>query len=214
MIEIFTLLGVVISVLFTAGGWYVTWLLQKDIQSSQNQFQGDLERLKSYLAFEREQARTLMVDNLDVLKELSEWVQQGREIYLDASLGVEQGQQPKPTDPTVEFYNKARELVRRGKEFRSIGLRYFYLAKLWEFPIEIPNEKSWEWGNDVPPKDLMQLIFYYEDEITDQISEFAGGSEERLRPYVNGNFYTLYEGLIRRIEELKQEAGRRQTQAE
>ena len=204
--EAITLAGIVIVFLTTVTGWIFTYRAQKKIQASQLSAQNELARLQDQLTFSREQAQLLVDDRLDALRDMAGWVQLGREIYLDALAVPVANDELARGQHAIDLYKR---IGPRLLEFRAKAPKYYYLARLWD-PMASEAER-WEWGEFRPPDDLPQLISFYEDEVSDQVSEALFGQKARHRPYVEDQFHGLHEAAVLAVERLKVDAAIQRT---
>jgi hypothetical protein len=195
--ESIALIGMILVFLTTVVGWLFTYRTQKAIQVAQLSAAKDLAHLEDQLTSRREQAQLMIADRLEILKEIEGWIQLGREIYLEAYGHSQRGDSRLPDARALAMYESVGPKLR---ELRAKAPRYYYLARLWD-PISSLASK-WQWGTAEPPEDLPQVLWFYEDEVSDQVGDALFGPRGRERPFIEDQFHGLHEAAIRAIERL------------
>ena len=196
--EIITLIGIVVVFFTTIFGWLFTYRTQRAIQNSQLSAARDLAQLQNQLTFRREQTQLLISDKLEGLKEIEDWIQLGREIYLEAYSHSQRTDARLPDTRAMTTYESVGPKLR---ELRAKAPRYYYLSRLWD-PLS-PHAKKWQWGETEAPEDLAQILWFYEDEASDQVADALFGPDARERPLIEDQFHGLHEAAVRAIERLK-----------
>ena len=199
--EAITVVGIVVVIFTTVAGWIFTYRAQRKIQDSQLSAQRGLAELQDRLTFRREQAQLLIDDRLEGLKEIANWIQLGREIYLEAYTHSQRASPSLPAEQALSMYESVGP---RLLELRANAPKYYYLARLWD--PKSSGAQRWKWGEFEAPVDLPQLIRFYEDEVSDQVSEALLGPDARERPFIEDQFHGLHEASVRAVERLKEEA--------
>ncbi len=213
--EILTLAGIIITFFTTIIGWIIVSNRQERLLKKQMESQKELARLSDEIAFKRVQKERLLSNVYDYLREIEEWVEYGRNIYLKAvTVDLSEFKKALLVDPKditsllnsgVNMERVGDQLKERQKlvddifELREKAPRLMYLCKYHD-PLYGKTE-YWTWGDPEMPADLLQLLNSFEDEVLDQVYEKTG--TEREHPIIVDQFYDLHEAVIGAINRLK-----------